>query len=188
MQVPLQISFRNMEPSERLSAQIREKVAKLEKVSERILGCRVVVEAPQKRPHHGGHFHTRIDITLPQEVMVINREPDAHHSYEDVNVSIRDAFDTAKRLLRKTVDLRQGKVKTHEVPLHGHISALSKSEGHGRITTPDGGDLYFHKNSLINADFDSLELGAEVRFAEELGDNGPQATTVTLCGKHHLVG
>jgi cold shock CspA family protein len=31
-------------------------------------------------------------------------------------------------------------------------------------------------------------MGAEVRFDEEMGERGPQASTVHLVGKHHIVG
>ena len=40
----------------------------------------------------------------------------------------------------------------------------------------------------INADFDKLEVGTEVRFNEEEGEQGPKATSVSLIGKHHIVG
>jgi cold shock CspA family protein len=29
--------------------------------------------------------------------------------------------------------------------------------------------------------------GSEVRFVEEIGEKGPQASTVRLVGKHHLL-
>jgi len=40
---------------------------------------------------------------------------------------------------------------------------------------------------VVGADFDSLQIGAEVRFAEEMGERGPQASTVHTVGKHHIV-
>jgi hypothetical protein len=40
---------------------------------------------------------------------------------------------------------------------------------------------------VVDADFDKLDIGTEVRFAEELGKLGPQATTVHVIGKHHIV-
>lgn len=40
----------------------------------------------------------------------------------------------------------------------------------------------------IGADFDALEVGAEVRFDEEMGERGPLASTVHVIGKHHIVG
>ncbi len=47
--------------------------------------------------------------------------------------------------------------------------------------------LFFHRNSVTNADFDKLDIGMEVRFSEEVGDSSPHATAVQLIGKHHIV-
>jgi cold shock CspA family protein len=56
------------------------------------------------------------------------------------------------------------------------------------IQTSDGREIYFHRNSLVGAEFDKLEVGTEVRFVEDLGEEGPRATTVHVVGKHHVVG
>lgn len=40
---------------------------------------------------------------------------------------------------------------------------------------------------MVDGDFDNLQIGAEVRFAEEKGERGPQASTVHVVGKHHIV-
>jgi cold shock CspA family protein len=63
---------------------------------------------------------------------------------------------------------------------------ISAEEDYGFIATPDGREIYFHRNSVINNAFDRLSVGSEVRFAEELGEKGAQASTVHLIGKHHL--
>ena len=57
----------------------------------------------------------------------------------------------------------------------------------GRIITAEGEDIYFHRNSVLNADFDALEIGMEVRFVAQEGDEGPQVSSVRLIGKHHIV-
>jgi cold shock CspA family protein len=59
---------------------------------------------------------------------------------------------------------------------------------YGKIGTTDGREIFFHRNSVIEADFDALSEGMEVRFNEQMGDQGPKATTVHLIGKHHIVG
>ena len=64
---------------------------------------------------------------------------------------------------------------------------LSPEQGYGKIEASDGRIIYFHKNSILGAEFDKLEVGTEVRFAEEQGERGPQASTVHVIGKHHLV-
>ncbi|MGV1098888.1 HPF/RaiA family ribosome-associated protein [Thiovibrio sp. JS02] len=183
MQVPLQITFRNMETSEALESFIREKAAKLDSICENMISCRVVVEAPPLHQRKGGLFHASIDISLPQETIVVNREPDLHKSYHDVHVVLRDVFDTAQRKLREYVSRQKGEVKSHEELPMGRISELHADEDYGRIVTAGGDDIYFHRNSLIGADFAELAIGSEVRFVEEMGNEGPQATSVRIVGK-----
>jgi cold shock CspA family protein len=65
---------------------------------------------------------------------------------------------------------------------------LNPEEDYGRIETLDGRLVYFHRNSVVGADFAELKIGAEVRFHEEAGERGPQASTVHVVGKHHIVG
>lgn len=188
MQLPLQITFRNLDRSEAIEAKIRERAEKLEKFFDHITSCRVVVEAQHKHHEHGNHFHVRVDVTVPDGEVVANREPDEHHSYTDVYVAIRDAFDATRRQL-EDFGRRQGRqVKAHEVPPHGRIAELHLDEDYGRIETPDGRLVYFHRNSVVDADFDKLPIGGEVRFTEEMGERGPQASTLHLVGKHHVAG
>ncbi len=188
MQIPLEIRFRNMSPSEALKTNIREKADKLEQLFDRIIACRVMVEAGHKHHKKGNLFHVRIDLTIPGHEIVVNKEPSQHHSNTDVYVAVRDAFDNVQHQLEHYVERGRGDVKRHETPLHGRILELNPDEGFGRIETPDGRLIYFHKNSLINTDFDKLKIGTEVRFDEEQGNLGPQASTVKIVGKHHLIG
>lgn len=74
------------------------------------------------------------------------------------------------------------------MPPHGRIVELYPDEDYGRIQTPDGRLIYFHRNSVVETDFETLQVGAEVRFVEEMGERGPQASTVHPVGKHHIVG
>ena len=186
MQLPLQITFRNMEKSEAVEDNVKKWVAKLEKVAPDLISCRVVVAAPEPHKHKGGHFHTRIDLALPGQEIVVNREPPRHQGYVDAYVSIRDAFENARHKLSEYVRRHQGEVKAHSVPPHGTITALFPAEDYGLIATPDGGEIIFHRHSLLNADFDTLEIGAEVRFEEKSEQAGLRASSVRLIGKHHL--
>jgi ribosome-associated translation inhibitor RaiA len=97
MQIPLQITFRHMKPSEAVADAIRDRAEKLEHFYDRITGCHVIVESPN-RPHHQGNlFHVRIDLTVPGAEIVVGRDPPEHHAHEDVYVAVRDAFDAARR-------------------------------------------------------------------------------------------
>jgi ribosomal subunit interface protein len=187
MQIPLQITFRNMEHSDFIESKIREKAAKLEKFAEHITSCRVIIEAPHQHHNKGNLFGVKIDITLPGKEIIADRHPDQHHAHEDAYVAIRDAFDAARRQLEDYVRRRRGDVKYHESEPHGRITQLFPSEDYGLIQTADGREIYFHRNSVLNADFDKLEEGAQVHFSEEMGEKGPQASTVHVEGKHHTV-
>lgn len=188
MQLPIQITFRNLDRSEAIEAKIRERAEKLDQYDDRIMSCLVTVEAQHKHHHHGNSYHVRVDVTVPDGELVASREPDEHHSYTDVYVAIRDAFDTMCRQLEDHGRRERRQVKSHEVPPHGRIVEFYPAEDYGRIETLDGRLVYFHRNSVVNADFDKLGIGAEVRFAEEMGERGPQASTVHVVGKHHIVG
>jgi ribosomal subunit interface protein len=183
MQVPLQVSFRNTPPSPAIEAAIREKAAKLEEFFDRITSARVVVETPHRQHRQGKLFHVRIDLRVPGREIVVSRDPAQHHAYEDVYVAIRDAFDAAKRQLEDYAREARREVKAHESPPAGRIARLAPEKDCGFITTPDGREVYFHRHSVVDADFLRLQVGDEVRFVEEAGEKGPQASTVHLVGK-----
>lgn len=179
MQVPLQITMRDIQHSEALDADIRDRVQKLELFYPRIVGCRVAVEQPHKHQHRGKQFGVRIDLTVPGGKLVINRE---HH--EDVYVALRDAFDAAKRKLEDYGHRQRGEVKAHDLAVRGRVAKLVPEEGYGFIETPDGRRLYFSRENVATPDFERLEPGTEVQFLEEAGAEGPQAKRVSV-GKHH---
>jgi len=114
MQIPLQITFRDMDPSPAVYERVRQQVAKLEQFHERISGCRVVVEAHHRRHRKGKIYHVRIDLTVPGAEVVVSRDSELDHAHEDVYVAIRDAFDAARRQLEEITRVQRGAVKRHE--------------------------------------------------------------------------
>jgi cold shock CspA family protein len=66
----------------------------------------------------------------------------------------------------------------HAPEMHARVTVLVPESDFGRMETPDGRDIYFHRNSLVNADFDDLAVGTELRFVEGAGEEGPQASSV----------
>ena len=188
MQVPIEIHFRNMDSSPAVEAAVRERVAKLERFADQIVSCRVTIEAPHKHHHQGNLYSVSVDLRFPGGEVIAHRAPAAHQAHEDVYVAVRDAFKAARRQLQDRVRVQRRQVKPHEAPPHGKIAALYPDRSCGRIATSDGREIYFHRNSVLNANFDHLEPGLEVRFHEETGDQGAQASSVHVIGKHHIVG
>ncbi len=187
MQIPMQITFRDIEQSDAVETRVREQAEKLEEFYSRMTSCRVVVSSPHRQHHKGKLYAVSIDITVPGGEIVVNKEKGDDHAHEDVYVAIRDSFNAAKRQLEDFARKQRGDIKSHESPHHGRVARLFPEQDYGFIAAADGREIYFHRNSLVVGDFDKLEEGAEVRFVESEGESGPQASTVKLVGKHHIV-
>ncbi len=109
MPMPLQISFRNMDPSPAVEERIRKKAAKLERFHDRIVGCKVVVEAPHRHHHKGKLYSVRVDVSVPGKDVVVDRAKPTDHAHEDVYVAVRDAFAAAVRRLEDQTRKRRHK-------------------------------------------------------------------------------
>ena len=188
MQLPLQITFHQLPPSPALEADVRRSVDELEKFFDRIISCRVSIEAPHRHHHLGRLYRVCVEIGVPGEHIVVRRSPDEHAAHFDPHVAVRDAFREARRQLEDYARRMRGAVKAHVRPLHGRVVHIEPGLEYGRIETEDGRDIYFHRNSVIGG-IEHLEIGTEVRLHEEQGVEGPQATTVERIGEHgHHVG
>jgi cold shock CspA family protein/ribosome-associated translation inhibitor RaiA len=184
MQVSPQITFQNMEPSDEVRAQVEREVERLESFDPRITACRIAITAPETRHHTGEPFRVEIAIAVPghQDIVVDHRHGDAA-AHEHLPVALRDAFHAARRQLEDRVREIRGDVKHHDAQVHGRVVRLLPEQDCGFIETIDGGDLYFHRNSVVGTSFDHIQIGDTVRFVETMGVKGPQASTVHPMGK-----
>lgn len=177
MRTPLQISVRNVSLSDAAKENIRTKAEKLDQFHDGIMSCRVAVEAVNRGQQQGVLYSVGIDLTVPGSELVVTRQ-----MHEDVYVAIRDAFAAARRQVQQYAKRQRSDVKTHEEAPVARIARLFPEEGYGFLETPDGREVYFHRNSVLDDRFERLEAGTKVRFAEEMGDEGPQASTVVQVG------
>jgi ribosomal subunit interface protein len=173
MLVPLEISTRLIDLTPALESELRRRVGKLERLYDRINSCRIAVERPSLHHREGGPYRVRLDITVPGHELVVNKEA------EDLNVAVRDAFQAAERQVEDFHDRRRHEVKVSEHPPQGQVVRLFPEEGYGFIQGSEGQELYFHRNSVLEPGFGQLKVGSSVRYAEEQGYEGPQASTVT---------
>jgi len=181
MQNALQITFRDMPPSEALEARIRLKAAKLEKFKSRITSCRVTVEESHRHHSQGRHFGVRIEVHVPNGQPVVAT---LKHD-EDVYVALRDAFGSVRRRLEEGIRETRGDVKAHETPQHGKVARVFTEEGFGFIQTDDGREFYFSRDNVVHPRFEELGSGVPVQFIEEAATEGAQAKRVSV-GKHHF--
>jgi len=113
MEIPVQVTFRNMSTSNALEAAIREKAAKLEKFHPHILGCRVAVEAARHRHMKGNVFRVRVEVIVPHGEIVASSDTTAPAPHENAYMALNDAFHEVRRRLEDHAQRLRGDVKAH---------------------------------------------------------------------------
>lgn len=187
MQTPLEIDFQGLSGRPDIRTSIEQHVADLEQRYGRITACRVVLSAPGGRHRAGGLYDVNIRLALPDGREVnVGRTPPADERRADLTFAIDDAFKRARRRLQDQVRRVQGQVKLHAVQPIATVISLDPSGAFGFLQAPDGHEVYFHRNSVLDDAFARLAVGTRVAFTEEMGEKGPQASTVRLLGKHKL--
>jgi cold shock CspA family protein/ribosome-associated translation inhibitor RaiA len=187
MQIPVEITFRDIERSEAVEARIREWADKLDRIYDRIVRCEVVVGDPHRHHHKGHQFYVRVRLTVPGTEIVSSHSPGDDAAHQDIYVAVRDAFQATKRQLEDYVrkSLHRGDIKREgNGAAHGRVTFLDVEKEWGWIEPDDGRRIYFHRNSVLDGGMDNVNVGDEVRFTEEQGNEGPQASTVERIGAH----
>ena len=100
----------------------------------------------------------------------MERTPTADERHSDLTFAINDAFKRARRRLQDQARRLQGQVKQHEGQPIGTVARLDPSGEFGFLRSGDGREIYFHRNSVLDADFSRLVPGTRVTFAEEVGE------------------
>jgi ribosomal subunit interface protein len=188
VQIPVEVTFHNIQSSEWVEETIREKAARLERLFDRIVTCRVRVERRASNTANSIPPVVRIEIGVPgHKDLVVSHEPEhLQQKFQDPDMSnaINEAFRIAERQLLDFKEQLKGRTKA---PQHdganqflGQVAEIAPAKDHGFLLTKEGGLLYFHRNSLLSGDFDSLKRGDEVHYVEDLGDTGPMASKVRV--------
>lgn len=187
MQTPLEIAFHNLPSTPGVEASIRRRVSKLERIYERLVGCRVSVEALHQQHHTGNVVSVHIEMKVPGGTLAVSREP--HRARErtakpNVQASLRQAFHAAEERLKSFKEQQRGDTKVHTPLFEGKVAQLEKD--YGFIQTDAGTQLYFHRQSLMGGSFEALKPGDTVHFEESSGDTGPAAAKVWVGPDYHL--
>lgn len=115
MDIPLELSFHNLEPSDALKQAVRQHVSKLEQFHDHIIGCRVVIGIPNKSAKATGNPpDVHIVIRVPGKEIVVSREyKDNGHKKADNDAYsvLDDAFKVAQQQLKDYRRISHGDVK-----------------------------------------------------------------------------
>ncbi len=187
MESPVKIEFRDMPESAAVREAVEQHVAKLEERYGRVTTGRVVVKGPGEHHHTSGHYEVNVRLALPDGKEInVERTPPADQRYADPTFALNNAFKRARRQLQDKVRRLQGQVKQHEEQPTGTVMRIDPSGEFGFIELRDGQEIYFHRNSVLEAGFPRLAVGSLVTFTQSQGEKGPQASTVKLLGKHNM--
>ncbi len=175
---PVQVTFHGVERSEGLEQAVLHYVGQLPHYHPRIHGVRVVFTRAAAHHRVGSPYQVQVRVAVPGNDVVVSHHHAQHVQHQDPMLTLNDAFRAVQRQLEDDVRVRRGDVKTPAEGLQqGRIARLPATD-HGFLETPDGREVYFHRNSVLEGRFEELEVGTSVRFAEEEGLQGPQASTV----------
>jgi ribosomal subunit interface protein len=182
MILPLQCTFRGMNPSAAIEAHVRKRAEKLDRFFDRITHCHVVIDANHRHHRHGQRYRITIDIQVPRHEIAVARHPSNDPVLDDAYAAIDTAFHEVERRLDELEQRMRGYMKSRgrqRAPT-ARVTKVFADRGFGFLENEDGQEVYFHKNSVLRESFRLLEPGTLVRYSEEDGENGPQASTVEI--------
>lgn len=132
------------------------------------------VEGPRPLPGEGGRYRVRLVVALPEDEFTITREAGEGSGAADLAAAVQDAFRTANRLLRDDANFRcDTGVLTAPLP-RGRVRLVMRDEDWGVLEATDGREVYFRKDSLVNASLDSLATGTEVVLSRGHARGAPE--------------
>ncbi|WP_316176359.1 hypothetical protein [Bradyrhizobium sp. SZCCHNRI1073] len=113
----------------------------------------------------------------------MGRTPKEDERYADPTFAVDDAFKRARQQLQDRVLLMQ--TKHHQGEPVGTVLRIDPGGESGFLEADDGHEIYFNCNSVLEGRA-NIAVGARVSYVEEIGDKGPQASTVKLLSKHGM--
>lgn len=182
MRVPLEIRFHGLSRSDAIETHIRDQANRLERFYDDIISCRVGVEQPQMHQRFGNPYRVVVEVTIPpKKHLVAKSEPADEEQHVPLQTVIKNTFHRMERELKKAVAKKRE--KQAPVENYARIVRLFSDDGYGFIQTASGEEFYFHRDAVAHNDFEKLEVGTEVSFEPEMGQQGPQAGAVHIIAK-----
>jgi hypothetical protein len=185
MDVPMEVTFRHFDPTDRIRDKIDEHIDALEDV-DGIVSGRVVVDSKNR---HGQKSVVEIVVELSYRggVAVGRRSGEfpSPAGQQTFDTALAEAFHTARSQIKQHYRKRRpqdSKDLDHQ-PAHGRIARLNASVRNGFIEMPDGVSLFFSE-AVLDGDFDVLSEGDEVLAVPAQAESpyGPQASQVKPVG------
>ena len=184
MNIAPEIIFHDVDRSEWVENYIVERMRKLDRFAGGITRCHVTLSQEAASQKKGNRYSVMVEVRVPpQHDLAAKKQKEITDMSTQLPAVINLAFGAIERQLKKLAELRRFEEKTHDGQPQGLVAKLFP-EGYGFIrTNDDNREIYFHRNSVLNDDFDRLVIGTEVRFNPEQGEDGPQASSLQIVAK-----
>ncbi|MBN1367925.1 MAG: HPF/RaiA family ribosome-associated protein [Dehalococcoidales bacterium] len=208
MQIPPEISIKGFEITAAIDNLLQNQITRLERVCGYITSIRVAIEKEQGRHQSGNPYRIRLDIRVPPNHEMVVRRLTVLHGEMKVSIeaeselemaekkrprfrkdeplpaAIKNTFDSARRQLERIVERQRKEIKAHpQNQIKGFIEKLFRDDAYGFIRAIEGQQVYFHKHSVLRNDWERLQVGTGVRFIEEPGEKGLQASSLEIVDK-----
>src|ERR1700757_4748252 len=106
MQLPVNITYRGLDKSDRIDNLVMTYAARLDRFCDHINRCDVAIEQTNHTHQKGNPYRCRIDVTVaPRHELVADER--------QMDNGIHDALKNMERELRRVVDKQRRVVKTH---------------------------------------------------------------------------
>lgn len=180
MQVPVDVTFRGLDPDPRLRALIDDRIAHLERAHPGIISCHLTAGPAQARQRSATTQQVTLEVRVPGAQLVVRRHHADAPGQAYLAPVLRDAFTAMGRVLSRHEERRRGALKAPAGPLQGRIATLHPERDFGEILGNDHRLVYFHRNAVLPPGFEALTPDAPVSYSvvEGEGRDGPQASSV----------
>lgn len=170
----IKIEWQNSKPSPYWNDIIEEHINRLKTGRQKITHARVTL---RKSQHHlNGADEATVVLSVPGKTLTANK------TAETIGDVINEVFSAVEQELHRYKEKREqvGQKSPARSHLQGVIVRLFKDRNYGFIQAEGQEDIYFHRNSVSGMPFNDLETGTRVEFDAEEGDEGPQASRVSI--------
>ena len=185
METTPEIIFHGVERAEWIEAYVLERLRHLDRFARGIIRCRFTL-ARESAHSTGNRYSALVEVRIPpQHDLAVRKQKDIVDMPAQMPALVNLAFGAIERQVKKAAALRRHEEKSHhdDGQPHGVVEKLF-GEGYGFIRSlDDDRQFYFHRNSVLHDGFERLSIGTEVRFNPELGEEGPQASSVQVVAK-----
>jgi ribosomal subunit interface protein len=113
MAISIGMSFRNLDRSEIIENQVKERCLRLELLCDEVTHCQVVISGPYPHKKKGNPYGVHLELSVPGTEVAVTHNAGVSKALEDFYVALQGAFDTLECHLNRWKEKRRHYVQVH---------------------------------------------------------------------------